>query len=118
MECHSLDLIAVQNLYYSFIRKKKIFKKKKLRQLQQLIWLSERSVTKLQSDENSGTAHMLVTLFHILTFEPVIIFAQHFMLFLNEQTDCFFQVDIPRAFVCAESKIFDVSEWAICQVSI
>jgi len=27
-------------------------------------------------------------------------------------------VEIPRAFVCAESKIFDVSEWAICQVSI
>ena len=26
------------------------------------------------------------------------------------------QVEIPRAFVCAESKIFDVSEWAICQV--
>lgn len=25
------------------------------------------------------------------------------------------QVEIPRAFVCAESKIFDVSEWAICQ---
>lgn len=24
-------------------------------------------------------------------------------------------VEIPRAFVCAESKIFDVSEWAICQ---
>ena len=29
-----------------------------------------------------------------------------------------FQVEIPQAFVCAESKIFDVSEWAICQVSI
>ncbi|XP_010923687.1 uncharacterized protein [Elaeis guineensis] len=28
------------------------------------------------------------------------------------------KVEIPRAFVCAESKIFDVSEWAICQVSI
>lgn len=28
----------------------------------------------------------------------------------------YFQVDIPRAFVCAESKIFDVSEWATCQV--
>ncbi|CAK9157796.1 unnamed protein product [Ilex paraguariensis] len=27
------------------------------------------------------------------------------------------KVEIPRAFVCAESKIFDVSEWAICQVS-
>ncbi|GKV28107.1 hypothetical protein SLEP1_g37196 [Rubroshorea leprosula] len=26
------------------------------------------------------------------------------------------KVEIPRAFVCAESKIFDVSEWAICQV--
>ncbi|XP_043701104.1 uncharacterized protein LOC122651683 isoform X2 [Telopea speciosissima] len=26
-----------------------------------------------------------------------------------------FQVKIPRAFVCAESKIFDVSEWALCQ---
>ncbi|KAF8408778.1 hypothetical protein HHK36_004847 [Tetracentron sinense] len=26
-----------------------------------------------------------------------------------------FQVEIPRAFVCAESKIFDVSEWALCQ---
>ncbi|KAG0478829.1 hypothetical protein HPP92_013548 [Vanilla planifolia] len=25
------------------------------------------------------------------------------------------KVDIPRAFVCAESKVFDVSEWAICQ---
>jgi len=25
-------------------------------------------------------------------------------------------MEIPRAFVCAESKIFDVSEWAICQV--
>ncbi|KAL4200708.1 hypothetical protein AMTRI_Chr02g254910 [Amborella trichopoda] len=25
------------------------------------------------------------------------------------------KVDIPRAFACAESKIFDVSEWAICQ---
>ncbi|XP_076952515.1 uncharacterized protein LOC143626254 [Bidens hawaiensis] len=25
------------------------------------------------------------------------------------------KVDIPRAFVCAESRIFDVSEWAICQ---
>ncbi|EPS58399.1 hypothetical protein M569_16416, partial [Genlisea aurea] len=25
------------------------------------------------------------------------------------------EVEIPRAFVCAESKIFDVSEWAICQ---
>ncbi|KAF3526973.1 hypothetical protein F2Q69_00050013 [Brassica cretica] len=25
------------------------------------------------------------------------------------------QIEIPRAFVCAESKIFDVSEWAICQ---
>ncbi|XP_078178113.1 chaperone DnaJ-domain superfamily protein [Carex rostrata] len=25
------------------------------------------------------------------------------------------KVDIPRAFVCAESKIFDVSEWATCQ---
>ncbi|XP_022931527.1 uncharacterized protein LOC111437679 [Cucurbita moschata] len=25
------------------------------------------------------------------------------------------KMDIPRAFVCAESKIFDVSEWAICQ---
>ncbi|KAL0306156.1 UNVERIFIED_CONTAM: hypothetical protein Sradi_6032900 [Sesamum radiatum] len=25
------------------------------------------------------------------------------------------RVEIPRAFVCAESKIFDVSEWAICQ---
>ncbi|KAH7847555.1 hypothetical protein Vadar_027544 [Vaccinium darrowii] len=24
-------------------------------------------------------------------------------------------VEIPRAFVCAKSKIFDVSEWAICQ---
>ncbi|PIN21072.1 Molecular chaperone (DnaJ superfamily) [Handroanthus impetiginosus] len=24
-------------------------------------------------------------------------------------------VEIPRAFVCAESRIFDVSEWAICQ---
>lgn len=29
-----------------------------------------------------------------------------------------FQVEIPRAFVCAESKIFDVSEWASCQVCI
>ncbi|PKA64388.1 hypothetical protein AXF42_Ash009610 [Apostasia shenzhenica] len=28
------------------------------------------------------------------------------------------QVEIPRAFVCAESKIFDVSEWAICQESV
>lgn len=28
------------------------------------------------------------------------------------------QAEIPRAFVCAEGKIFDVSEWAICQVSI
>lgn len=28
------------------------------------------------------------------------------------------KVEIPRAFVCAESKIFDVSEWAICQVSV
>lgn len=27
-------------------------------------------------------------------------------------------MEIPRAFVCAESKIFDVSEWAICQVSV
>ncbi|XWS10724.1 hypothetical protein CRYUN_Cryun38cG0022300 [Craigia yunnanensis] len=27
------------------------------------------------------------------------------------------KVEIPRAFVCAESKVFDVSEWAICQVS-
>ncbi|KAF3589405.1 hypothetical protein F2Q69_00026882 [Brassica cretica] len=26
------------------------------------------------------------------------------------------KIEIPRAFVCAESKIFDVSEWAICQV--
>ncbi|KAK4804380.1 hypothetical protein SAY86_004197 [Trapa natans] len=25
------------------------------------------------------------------------------------------KVEIPRAFVCAESKVFDVSEWAICQ---
>lgn len=25
-------------------------------------------------------------------------------------------MEIPRAFVCAESKVFDVSEWAICQV--
>ncbi|XP_009106622.1 uncharacterized protein LOC103832379 [Brassica rapa] len=25
------------------------------------------------------------------------------------------KIEIPRAFVCAESKIFDVSEWAICQ---
>ncbi|XP_071692824.1 uncharacterized protein [Rutidosis leptorrhynchoides] len=25
------------------------------------------------------------------------------------------RVEIPRAFVCAESRIFDVSEWAICQ---
>ncbi|XP_024966931.1 uncharacterized protein LOC112506861 [Cynara cardunculus var. scolymus] len=25
------------------------------------------------------------------------------------------KVEIPRAFVCAQSKIFDVSEWAICQ---
>ncbi|KAI4323155.1 hypothetical protein L6164_022784 [Bauhinia variegata] len=25
------------------------------------------------------------------------------------------KAEIPRAFVCAESKIFDVSEWAICQ---
>ncbi|KAF5730798.1 hypothetical protein HS088_TW19G00398 [Tripterygium wilfordii] len=25
------------------------------------------------------------------------------------------KMEIPRAFVCAESKIFDVSEWAICQ---
>ncbi|XP_077243868.1 chaperone DnaJ-domain superfamily protein [Tasmannia lanceolata] len=25
------------------------------------------------------------------------------------------KVEIPQAFVCAESKIFDVSEWAICQ---
>ncbi|URE46542.1 heat shock protein DnaJ [Musa troglodytarum] len=25
------------------------------------------------------------------------------------------QMEIPRAFVCAESKVFDVSEWAICQ---
>ncbi|MQM20934.1 hypothetical protein Taro_053964 [Colocasia esculenta] len=25
------------------------------------------------------------------------------------------KVEIPRAFVCAESKIFDASEWAICQ---
>ncbi|XVE52842.1 hypothetical protein DITRI_Ditri02bG0156700 [Diplodiscus trichospermus] len=25
------------------------------------------------------------------------------------------KVEIPRAFVCAESKIYDVSEWAICQ---
>ncbi|XP_023542501.1 uncharacterized protein LOC111802385 isoform X1 [Cucurbita pepo subsp. pepo] len=25
------------------------------------------------------------------------------------------KMDIPRAFVCAESKIFDVSEWVICQ---
>lgn len=25
------------------------------------------------------------------------------------------KVEIPRAFVCAENKIFDVSEWAICQ---
>ncbi|XP_051124813.1 uncharacterized protein LOC127247129 isoform X2 [Andrographis paniculata] len=25
------------------------------------------------------------------------------------------KVEIPRAFVCAEGKIFDVSEWAICQ---
>lgn len=25
------------------------------------------------------------------------------------------KVEIPRAFVCAESKIFDVSEWALCQ---
>ncbi|GLT53933.1 hypothetical protein SLA2020_271670 [Shorea laevis] len=29
--------------------------------------------------------------------------------------DCPQKVEIPRAFVCAESKIFDVSEWAICQ---
>ena len=28
------------------------------------------------------------------------------------------QMEIPRAFVCAESKIFDVSEWATCQVSV
>lgn len=27
------------------------------------------------------------------------------------------KMEIPRAFVCAESRIFDVSEWAICQVS-
>jgi hypothetical protein len=27
-------------------------------------------------------------------------------------------MEIPRAFVCAESKIFDVSEWATCQVSV
>eukprot|EP00268_Persea_americana_P037236 TRINITY_DN3688_c0_g2_i2.p1 TRINITY_DN3688_c0_g2~~TRINITY_DN3688_c0_g2_i2.p1 ORF type:complete len:542 (+),score=69.90 TRINITY_DN3688_c0_g2_i2:1003-2628(+) len=27
----------------------------------------------------------------------------------------FEKVEIPRAFVCAESKIFDVSEWAMCQ---
>uniref|UniRef100_A0A0D9Y1C9 J domain-containing protein n=1 Tax=Leersia perrieri TaxID=77586 RepID=A0A0D9Y1C9_9ORYZ len=26
-----------------------------------------------------------------------------------------FKMEIPRAFVCAESKIFDVSEWATCQ---
>jgi DnaJ family protein C protein 14 len=26
--------------------------------------------------------------------------------------------EIPRAFVCAESKVFDVSEWATCQVSV
>ncbi|KAI4388227.1 hypothetical protein MLD38_000575 [Melastoma candidum] len=25
------------------------------------------------------------------------------------------RVEIPRAFVCAESKVFDVSEWAMCQ---
>ncbi|URE42187.1 heat shock protein DnaJ [Musa troglodytarum] len=25
------------------------------------------------------------------------------------------KMEIPRAFVCAESKVFDVSEWAICQ---
>ncbi|XP_059442772.1 uncharacterized protein LOC132175000 [Corylus avellana] len=29
--------------------------------------------------------------------------------------ECSQKVEIPRAFVCAESKIFDVSEWAICQ---
>ncbi|KAL0009062.1 hypothetical protein SO802_010564 [Lithocarpus litseifolius] len=29
--------------------------------------------------------------------------------------ECPQKVEIPRAFVCAESKIFDVSEWAICQ---
>ncbi|OIT06498.1 hypothetical protein A4A49_13194 [Nicotiana attenuata] len=28
------------------------------------------------------------------------------------------KAEIPRAFVCAEGKIFDVSEWAICQVSV
>jgi hypothetical protein len=28
------------------------------------------------------------------------------------------QMEIPRAFVCAESKIFDVSEWATCQVIV
>ncbi|KAJ6724257.1 CHAPERONE DNAJ-DOMAIN SUPERFAMILY PROTEIN [Salix viminalis] len=28
------------------------------------------------------------------------------------------KMEIPRAFVCGESKIFDVSEWAICQVCI
>ncbi|URE46546.1 heat shock protein DnaJ [Musa troglodytarum] len=27
------------------------------------------------------------------------------------------KMEIPRAFVCAESKVFDVSEWAICQYS-
>ncbi|CAN6335033.1 unnamed protein product [Urochloa humidicola] len=26
-----------------------------------------------------------------------------------------YKIEIPRAFVCAESKIFDVSEWATCQ---
>ncbi|KAJ6423194.1 hypothetical protein OIU84_024180 [Salix udensis] len=32
----------------------------------------------------------------------------------DNSTDSF-EMEIPRAFVCAESKIFDVSEWAICQ---
>lgn len=39
-----------------------------------------------------------------------------FLFFLFFLLFFFFQVEIPRAFVCAEGKIFDVTEWATCQV--
>ncbi|RRT47601.1 hypothetical protein B296_00039010 [Ensete ventricosum] len=51
-----------------------------------------------------------VLLLEIIGIDVALYVVHHF-------TDLFlvYQVEIPQAFVCAESKVFDVSEWAICQ---
>ncbi|XP_056173044.1 uncharacterized protein LOC115665326 isoform X2 [Syzygium oleosum] len=47
--------------------------------------------------------------------ESLLLFCTDVLVILLRQFPSVLLVEIPRAFVCAESKIFDVSEWTICQ---